>query len=164
LVDITGTLIWYYYICPREAWLMAHEINPEQDNPYIDIGRLIHEESYLREDKGFETTGMKIDIIKQGDEGLIICEVKKSDKYLKSATMQLSFYLCQLKQKGVKATGELLIPKSKKKTTVELTSVIEIELTKTIAEINNLVETSKPPGVKKIHFCGKCGYKDFCYA
>ncbi|MCD6318594.1 Dna2/Cas4 domain-containing protein, partial [Candidatus Aerophobetes bacterium] len=25
---ITGTLIWYYYICRREVWLMAHELHP----------------------------------------------------------------------------------------------------------------------------------------
>ena len=24
--QITGTLVWYYAICPREAWLMAHEV------------------------------------------------------------------------------------------------------------------------------------------
>jgi len=30
--EITGTLIWYYYICPREVWLMAHELNPNQED------------------------------------------------------------------------------------------------------------------------------------
>jgi hypothetical protein len=29
--QVTGTLVWYYAICPREAWLMAHEIEPEKD-------------------------------------------------------------------------------------------------------------------------------------
>ncbi|RKX92245.1 MAG: CRISPR-associated protein Cas4, partial [Spirochaetes bacterium] len=41
--NIIPTLIWYYYICPREVWLMAHEINPEQDNPLVEIGRTFHE-------------------------------------------------------------------------------------------------------------------------
>ncbi len=161
---ITGTLIWYYYICPREVWLLAHEINPDQENPFIEIGRLIHEDSYPREEKGFETVGMKIDIIKTGDKGIVIGEVKKSNRFLNSATMQLSFYLYQLKQKGVKASGKLLIPKAKKTIEVELTPEIERELVSAFAEINNLAKTEKPPAVKKTKFCAKCGYKEFCYA
>jgi len=33
--NITGTLIWYYYICERECWLMAHQINPHQENALL---------------------------------------------------------------------------------------------------------------------------------
>ena len=35
--QITGTLVWDYYICPREVWLMTHEINPEQENHLIEL-------------------------------------------------------------------------------------------------------------------------------
>jgi len=35
---ITGTLIWYYYMCPRETWLMAHELSPNQEDPFLEIG------------------------------------------------------------------------------------------------------------------------------
>jgi len=38
--NVTGTLIWYYYICHREVWLMARRIEPSQENPFIEIGRL----------------------------------------------------------------------------------------------------------------------------
>lgn len=161
---ITGTLIWYYYICPREVWLLAHEINPDQDNPFIEIGRLIHEESYARDRKEFETTGLKIDILRTGDKGLIIGEVKKSDKFLKPATMQLAFYLHKMKQKGVEATGELLIPKSKKRIKVELNSEIENEIEKAIDGIQTIIKAPTLPPVKRIGFCRKCGYKDFCFA
>ncbi len=33
--SITGTLIWYYYICQREVWLMSRQINSLQDNPFL---------------------------------------------------------------------------------------------------------------------------------
>ncbi|SHK18580.1 protein of unknown function DUF83 [Caminicella sporogenes DSM 14501] len=52
-VKVNGTLIWYYYICKREVWLMAHNLTPDQDNQYIDLGRFIHENSYMREKKRF---------------------------------------------------------------------------------------------------------------
>jgi CRISPR-associated exonuclease Cas4 len=48
---ITGTLIWYYYICPREVWLMAHELNPNQEDSFLEIGRLLREDAYKREKK-----------------------------------------------------------------------------------------------------------------
>jgi len=46
---LTGTLIWYYYICPREVWLMARELVPDQEDPFIEIGRILSGESYKRE-------------------------------------------------------------------------------------------------------------------
>ncbi|MEM3986954.1 MAG: Dna2/Cas4 domain-containing protein, partial [Candidatus Methanomethylicia archaeon] len=45
---IGGTLIWYYYICHREVWLMSRHLEPSQSNPFIEIGRLISESTYAR--------------------------------------------------------------------------------------------------------------------
>lgn len=42
-LNVTGTLVWYYYICPREVWLMARQLTPDEDNPNIDLGRFIGE-------------------------------------------------------------------------------------------------------------------------
>lgn len=78
--------------------------------------------------------------------------------------MQLAFYLYKMRQKGVEATGELLIPKSKKKIPVVLSPAIETELEKALEGISALVKTVLPPKVQKIRFCGKCAYKEFCYA
>jgi CRISPR-associated exonuclease Cas4 len=160
---ISGTLIWYYYICPREVWLMAHEITPAQDNPWIEIGRLIHNDSYPREKKGFETEGMKIDLIKSGDYGIVVGEVKKSSRFLKSAQMQLVYYLYRLKALGIVATGELLIPKEKKRLKVELTDELINELNKAQEEIFKIINNETPPIPVKIKFCRKCGYQEFCW-
>ncbi|RKY60692.1 MAG: CRISPR-associated protein Cas4, partial [Candidatus Latescibacterota bacterium] len=66
---ITGTLAWYYYIGPMEVWLMAHELNPEEENPLLELGRLIHEESYPKEKKGFDAPGMKVDLLRERGGG-----------------------------------------------------------------------------------------------
>lgn len=55
---------------------MAHEICPEQDSDLLELGRIIHEESYPRDKKEFETAGLKIDIIRTGEKGLVVGEVK----------------------------------------------------------------------------------------
>ncbi len=142
---------------------MAHEINPFQENPLIELGRLIHQESYSREKKEFETAGMKIDVIGRSDGKLLVGEVKKSDKFLKSATMQLSFYLYRLKELGVEAKGELLIPKSKKRIPVTLTDEVSKEIEHICSEILNLIRKPDPPEPVRINFCRNCAYKEFCW-
>ncbi|NWF99168.1 MAG: Dna2/Cas4 domain-containing protein, partial [Nitrospirae bacterium] len=32
-MTLPATLIWYYYICHREVWLMSRQLTPWQDNP-----------------------------------------------------------------------------------------------------------------------------------
>lgn len=50
-VRVNGTLVWYYFICQREVWLMGHQLNPDEDNANLEIGRLIQETTYLRDKK-----------------------------------------------------------------------------------------------------------------
>jgi CRISPR-associated exonuclease Cas4 len=107
---ISGTLIWYYYICRREVWLMAHQLEPETENPFLKLGRLIQEESYPREKKEFTAPGMKIDLLRKRDGQLVVAEIKKSSRFTESATMQLAYYLWRLRDMGIEAKGELLIP------------------------------------------------------
>ena len=71
-----GTLIWYYYICKREVWLIAHGIEPPQENEFISIGRLVHEEYYRKFKKELLVDNkIKIDIL-EGKK--VIGEIKKS--------------------------------------------------------------------------------------
>ncbi|MCX7724308.1 MAG: CRISPR-associated protein Cas4, partial [Thermodesulfovibrio sp.] len=131
---IIPTLIWYYYICPREVWLMSRHLEPYQGNPFIEIGRLLSQEAYKRDRKEImiqtpeQQGGMVIDLIKTEDEEILIGEVKKSSRYEKSARMQLAYYLFRLKLLGIEAKGQLLFPKEKRRVDVYLTDEIEKEL------------------------------------
>lgn len=162
--NITGTLIWYYYICPREVWLMSRHLNPSQENPFIEIGRLISKESYMQERKEVRIENIVLDILKNIDGEVVVGEVKKSSKYEKSAKMQLCYYLMRLKAFGITAKGVLLFPKEKKKIQIELTPEVEEELKKAVADIKAIIEMLIPPPAKKIIFCSKCGYNDFCWS
>lgn len=114
-MPVTGTDIWYYYICPREVWLMKHQIAPDQEDEAIEIGRFLSETTYQRDKKEISIGSIVIDRIRQEDGQLIIGEVKKSSSYMKSARMQLLYYLDTLRQAGIYAKGELLFPKERKK-------------------------------------------------
>lgn len=161
---ITGTLIWYYYICNREVWLMARELNPDEDNPFLELGRFLSEESYQREKKEIEIGNMKIDLLKKGSSRIVVGEVKKSSRFENSAKMQLAFYLYRLKQAGVEAIGELLIPKEKKRIPVVLGDKTEAELEEAMGSIGKIISGETPPEPKKIRFCTKCAYREFCWA
>jgi len=78
--------------------------------------------------------------------------------------MQLLFYLYRLKQQGIKAKGELLIPKERKRIPVELTDENKRELENAIADIREILEMDKPPLLKRIPFCRNCAYNEFCWA
>lgn len=162
---ITGTHIWYYYCCPREVWLMLRQVNPDEDDANMDLGRFLHEMTYARDkSKEISMGNIRLDIVRQDKEGMVIGEVKKSSKYLKSARMQLAFYLSELKSRGIEAKGELLFPKEKKKEEVVLTEEIERELLDAMEAINRIAAENKPPRARKIGLCRNCAYKEFCWA
>jgi CRISPR-associated exonuclease Cas4 len=143
---------------------MAREIHPDQEDPFIEIGRILSEESYKREKKNIYLEGMIIDVMKVKDGEVIIGEVKKSSRFEKAAKMQLSFYLLKLKKIGIEAKGELLFPREKKKVEVILTDEIENELKIAEGKIKSIINLDKPPEAKKIKFCKNCAYEEFCFS
>ncbi|RTZ58900.1 MAG: CRISPR-associated protein Cas4 [Gammaproteobacteria bacterium] len=159
---INGTLIWYYYICPRQVWFISHSIAGEQDNQFIELGRHIHEFFYRERKKELLIDNtIKIDLIPY--EG-VIAEVKKSSRNLKSALMQVAFYLYYFKhKKGVELSGKLLFPKEKKQLEVKLTEELEKELETAFIEISKIVQSPNPPSPKWINFCKNCAYKPICW-
>lgn len=159
---VNGTLVQSYMICKRQAWLMSRQIIPDQQNPYIELGRLIDEESYGRDKKKINLENIVIDLIRNKDEEILIGEVKKSSRAKESAKMQLLFYLYILKEKGLNTKGILLFPEEKKKELVELTEEMEIKIKNIIEEIEYIILQELPPPFKKNNFCSKCGYKEFC--
>ena len=162
LQNINGTLIWYYYICPREVWLIGHGIEADQESDFLLLGKHIHEIFYKRQKKEFMIDNtIKIDILPSKK---VIGEIKKSSKYLKSAKMQVAFYLYYLKQKGINIEGELLIPEERKKEKVKLTPNLEKELEETIKEIKKILKMDRPPQQKKIPYCKNCAYKEMCWS
>lgn len=164
-VYVTGTLVWYYFVCRREVWLMTHQVNPDEDDPNMDLGRFIHETSYPRRNQKEILIGhVKLDIMRFEDGVPVVGEVKKSSKYLRSARMQLAFYLLELRRRGIDARGELLIPKEKKVIAVDLTEDLAKELGDTEHAIQSLAMADTPPPPEKIGLCVSCAYQELCWS
>ncbi len=161
--NLTGTMIWYYYVCKREVWLISHGIESDQENDNIVIGKSIHENAYKRNSKEIGIINSRIDMIKHENDNLVVVEIKKSSKTLDAAKMQLLFYIYELSGSGQKIKGELRFPTEKKIIKLELTDENKKELENTILDINNLIKSEMPPLVKNSH-CKNCAYSEFCWS
>lgn len=163
-MEVNGTLIWFYKICKREVWMMAHNILPDQKDENIDFGRFMHEHSFERNEKEVLFGNVRFDVIFKSEDELVIGETKKTSKYQEASKYQLAFYLKVLKNAGIDARGRLLYPTEKKRVDIELTEDLENEIDQIQIEIIRIGEAEKPPLPKKIPFCRNCGYKEYCFA
>jgi len=163
-LQVNGTLIWYYYICKRQVWLMAHSLAPDQDDERLSQGRDIHEFSYPRDRKEIDLGNIKVDLVRTEKGKLIIGEIKKSSKFLTSATRQLQFYLWQFEQMGIEAWGELLIPEERKRIKVLLDDAVRLELDLSSKDILEIAGKTMPPPAQKTNWCKTCAYAEFCWA
>lgn len=167
LQGINGTMVWYYYICPREVWLISRQLEPDPQHEYLEWGRYLHEHAYSREKKEIAWDSIKIDILNHASakrNELIVAEVKKSSAHLKSAKMQIAFYLYRLKLDGIDAMGELRFPEERRREPVILDSGLEKEIRNTVKQIRRILAMDKPPEAKRVRYCGKCAYSEFCWA
>ena len=74
--DITGIMVYYYEVCKRKLWYYYHNINMEQNNENVAIGKFIDENSYSRDEKHINIDNViNIDFIKEHRE---LHEIKKS--------------------------------------------------------------------------------------
>lgn len=163
-VHVGGTLIWYYYVCKREVWLMGRQITADQDDTNVTLGRFYAEQSYGRDKKEISFGHMKFDVVREDEHGLVVAEVKKSSKHIKSARMQLAYYLYELHEKGIKARGELLFPREKRRELVELNNELISELERTKQDILRIIYDDIPPAAEKKTVCKKCAYAEFCWS
>jgi CRISPR-associated exonuclease Cas4 len=163
-VHLTGTVYYNYVICPRKAWLMQYQIDPEHEHDLLDQGRLTQQEHYEREKKEFELPGIKVDQIRREGDVLVLGEVKKSSAGLEASILQLIYYLSRLEDEEVKARGEVLIPKERKKFPVVLDDEAKAKLAKATEEITALLKQPKPPAAKWLKFCPNCAYAEFCWS
>lgn len=164
LMPVTGTHIWYYFICKREVWLMIHQIAPDQEDENIDLGRFINEHTYQRNKQEVTIGSIKVDRVRREDGHLVIGEVKKSSRFLESSRYQLLYYLRTLKEMGIEAKGELLFPEEKRREVVVLTEKEEEKLDAAVADIRRIARLPVAPESVKIPFCRRCAYREYCWA
>jgi CRISPR-associated exonuclease Cas4 len=127
----TGTQVNYYAVCKRKLWLFSHDIEMERESEAVQIGRLIDQETYKREQKEIALDERVvldwIELKDNPDGSKTVHEVKKSKSVEAAHRLQMLYYLFYLKSKGVASRGEIDYPLLKKTEQIELTPQAERE-------------------------------------
>lgn len=164
-MDVTGSMLNSYIICPRQAWMCAHGISGDKDNDFLREGLYIHEQAYQKNHEKEKAFGENVIDTVQNKEGkLIVGEVKKSSKCIESARVQLLYYLYSLKQQGIDAEGVLQFPEKKKVEKVILDEAGIRKVEQILLECEAVVSQERPPQPRWTGCCMKCSYCECCYA
>jgi CRISPR-associated exonuclease Cas4 len=127
----------------------------------IEIGKLLHEETFKNRRKNILYGDVNFDLIITGKKEAII-EIKKSSRLVDPAKYQLYYYLWYAKKSGVNLVGILVYPKERKREEIVLTEDIEREIEDIIIKIKEVISTEKPPPIIKKSYCKKCSYYELC--
>lgn len=160
--NITGLMIYYYFICERKLWYFINEINMEQNNELVSIGKILDETSYTREKKNIMIDNtINIDFIKNG---AILHEVKKTKAIEEAGIWQVKYYMYYLEKRGIKnIQAKIDFPLLRETKEITLEEEDKKVLDNVIQNIEELAKTDKPPKQIDAKICKKCAYYDLCY-
>ena len=161
-MNITGIMVYYYFICKKKLWYFCNNINMEQNSELVSIGKILDETSYSREKKGILIDNtINIDFIKNG---AILHEVKKTKAIEEASIWQLKYYMYYLENKGIKnITAKIDFPLLRETKNIELNDEDKKILDNVIKDIKEIFIMDKPPKAINSKICKNCSYFDMCY-
>jgi len=156
-------MVQYYVACRRELWFFGHDINLNEFDENVLIGRQVHKKSFSRKRRNVCIDGcIALDVLDSG-EGVTVFEVKKSSSLEEPVRMQTYYYLWYLKhRKGVEADAVLKYPSEKKEEVLELTPDVESRVEDILEDVPRVLSLSSPPEAVKKPYCRRCSYFEFC--
>ena len=160
--DITGLMVYYYEVCKRKLWYFVNEIQLEENNSNVILGKLLEENTYTRDEKKINIDGViNIDFICSKK---ILHEIKKSNSIEPASLLQVQYYLYYLEKKGlIGLKGILDYPLLKQTVEVNLTDKDRENLDNIIIGIKEILRKESPPALEKKGICKKCAYFDLCF-
>ena len=160
--DITGLMVYYYEVCKRKLWYFVNEIQLEENNSNVILGKLLEENTYTRDEKKINIDGViNIDFIRSKK---ILHEIKKSNSIEPASLLQVQYYLYYLEKKGlIGLKGILDYPLLKQTVEVNLTGEDRENLDNIIIGIKEILRKESPPTLEKKGICKKCAYFDLCF-
>lgn len=160
--SITGVMVYYYKVCHRKLWYFYHEIQMEQDNQNVQIGRILDENTYKREDKHINIDNViNVDFIRTKG---VLHEVKKSKKIEQASILQMKYYLYYMNKKGAaNLKGKIDYPLLKETVDVILSEDDIDNIDDILQDIEIIVGEAMPPALIKKEICKSCAYYDLCY-
>ena len=161
-MNITGIMIYYYFVCQRRLWYFINQINMEQNSELVKIGKILDETTYTREKKQILIDNtINIDFIKNK---AVLHEVKKTKAVEEAGIWQIKYYIYYLENKGVKnVKAKIDFPLLRETKEVILEDKDREILKNVIIHIEEIGKMDKPPEIIDSRICRKCSYFDMCY-
>jgi CRISPR-associated protein Cas4 len=160
--DITGLMVYYYEVCKRKLWYFTNDIQLEENNSNVILGKLLEENTYTRDEKKINIDGViNIDFIRSKK---ILHEIKKSNSIEPASILQVQYYLYYLEKKGlIGLKGVLDYPLLRQTVEVNLSDSDRENLKNIIIGIKEILGKESPPILEKKNICKKCAYFDLCF-
>lgn len=160
--EITGMMVYYYFVCKKKLWYFANQIQMEQNSELVEIGKIIDETSYKNQEKHILIDNtINIDFIKNN---VILHEVKKTKSIEEASIWQVKYYMYYLEQKGVEnIKAKIDFPLIKETKDVVLNYEDRQALQNIITNIREIINSKNPKDVIQDKKCKKCAYYDLCY-
>lgn len=160
--NITGLIVYYYFICERKLWYFINEISMEQNNELVSIGKILDETTYTREKKNIMIDNtINIDFIKNG---AILHEVKKTKSIEEAGIWQVKYYMYYLENRGIEnIQAKIDFPLLRETKEIALEPNDRKVLDNIIKNIEELARKEIPPQRIESKICKKCAYYDLCY-
>lgn len=153
--NVTGVMIYYYFICERKLWYFINEINMEQNNELVSMGKILDETLYEREKKNIMIDNIiNIDFIK--DEA-VLHEVKKTKAIEEAGIWQVKFYMYYLEKRGMQnVQAKIDFPLLRETKEIILEDNDKIVLDNVMKSIEEISKMDKPPEITASKICKKC--------
>ena len=161
-MNITGIMIYYYFICQRRLWYFANQINMEQNSELVTIGKIIDETTYMKEKKQILIDNtINIDFVKNG---AVLHEIKKTKSIEEAGIWQIKYYMYYLENKGVKnVKAKIDFPLLRESKEIFLKNEDRNVIKNVTKNIEEIIKMDRPPQLISSKICKKCSYFDLCY-
>ena len=155
-------MVYYYEVCKRKLWYFTNDIQLEENNSNVILGKLLEENTYTRDEKKINIDGViNIDFIRSKK---ILHEIKKSNSIEPASILQIQYYLYYLEKKGLVGLKSILdYPLLKQTVEVNLSDSDRENLENIIIGIKEILGKESPPILEKNNICKKCAYFDLCF-
>lgn len=160
--EITGLMVYYYFVCKKKLWYFVNQIQMEQNSELVEIGKIIDDTNYENQEKHILIDNtINIDFIKNS---AILHEVKKTKAIEEASIWQVKYYMYYLERKGVKnVKAKIDFPLIKETKVIILNKEDRQAIKEVIVHIQEIINSKIPMDVEQDKKCKKCAYYDLCY-
>lgn len=160
--EITGLMVYYYFVCKKKLWYFVNQIQMEQNSELVEIGKIVDDTSYENQEKHILIDNtINIDFIKNS---AILHEVKKTKAIEEASIWQVKYYMYYLERKGVKnVKAKIDFPLIKETKVIILNKEDRQAIKEVIVHIQEIINSKIPMDVEQDKKCKKCAYYDLCY-